>query len=292
MILKTIFRNDLNIISHHSLLTTYCSPGGKRGSSPGFPVLFLHGLGENHLTWEKILDRLDLRHYRTIVVDLPGHGPSTTIRMQNCSHCHLSSLLVDLFQKMGIKKVIIVGHSLGANLALRMASQNPEMVQSLFLLSPAIFSVRGLPLSRFVFANPLLHPFIIRVANKTLRSPEKLKTTLQEAVFNSDIVDDDFFQRIAQPVLDNPRSALALSCYLRDSSQNHVLPKLAAINQPTVILHGLQDPWVPIAESFRLTKILSSATLIQIPDCGHMPQEEKPDLVTQQLTSFLSFKYQ
>ncbi len=252
-----------------------------------FPVLFIHGLGENLLTWKKLLDRLPQDRYRYLLIDLPGHGQSTAERMGNYSHRHLADQLIEFLNDLSIEKTIVVGHSLGGTLALHMALRYPEKVQALFLISPAVFSVRGLPLSRFIFANPLLRTGIISFANKTLRSPEKLKQTLQDTVYDSSIVDEDLLYRIAQPILENPKSGLSLYYYLRDSSRNHVFPELKNLNCHLFVLNGIEDPWVKISEARRLAKLLPNVVLLEIPQCGHMPQEEKPALVATQLLKFI-----
>ena len=159
------------------------------GKTDNFPLLMIHGLGENLLTWQKILNRLPQESYRFLLVDLPGHGQSTAERMGKYSHRHLAQQLIEFLDTLSIKKVIIIGHSLGGNLALRMALLHPERVQALFLISPAVFSVHGVPLSSLIFANPLLRTGIISIANKTLRSEIKLTKTLQDAVFDKNIID-------------------------------------------------------------------------------------------------------
>lgn len=262
------------------------------GKTDNFPLLMIHGLGENLLTWQKILNRLPQEKYRFLLVDLPGHGQSTAQRMGKYSHRHLARQLIEFLDTLSIKKVIIIGHSLGGTLAIRMALLHPERVQALFLISPAVFSVHGVPLSGLIFANPLLRTGIISIANKTLRSDTKLITTLQDAVFDKNIIDQDLIERIVKPILQNPRSGLALYYYLRDSSRNHVFPDLKSLTLPIFIMSGKEDAWVKISEIRRLTTFFSNATFLEIHQCGHMPQEEKPDEIVEQLTKFINFHSQ
>ncbi len=256
------------------------------GKTDNFPLLMIHGLGENLLTWQKILNRLPQENYRFLLVDLPGHGQSTAERMGKYSHRHLAQQLIEFLDTLSIKKVIIIGHSLGGNLALRMALLHPERVQALFLISPAVFSVHGVPLSSLIFANPLLRTGIISIANKTLRSEIKLTKTLQDAVFDKNIIDQDLIERIVKPILRNPKSGLALYYYLRDSSRNHVFPDLKSLTLPIFIMSGREDSWVKISEIRRLNASLNNVTFLEIYQCGHMPQEEKPDEVVKQLIKF------
>lgn len=262
------------------------------GKTDAYPLLMIHGLGENLLTWQKILNRLPQENYRFLLVDLPGHGQSTAERMGKYSHRHLAQQLIKFLDALSIRKVIIIGHSLGGNLALRMALLHPERVQALFLISPAVFSVHGVPLSGFIFANPLLRIGIISIANKTLRSDIKLTKTLRDAVFDKNIIDQDLIERIVKPILQNPKSVSALYSYLRDSSRNHVFPDLKALTLPIFIMSGREDSWVKISEIRRLNASLNNATFLEIHQCGHMPQEEKPDEVVKQLIKFIDLHSQ
>jgi len=262
------------------------------GKIDAYPILMIHGLGENLLTWQKIVNRLPQENYRFLLVDLPGHGQSTAERMGKYSHRHLAQQLIEFLDILSVKKVIVIGHSLGGTLAIRMALLHPERVQALFLISPAVFSIRGVPLSGFIFANPLLRTGIISFANRTLRSDIKLIKTLQDAVFDKNIIDQDLIERIAKPILQNPKSGLALYYYLRDSSRNHVFPDLKALTLPIFIMSGREDPWVKISEIKRLITFLNNATFLEIHQCGHMPQEEKPEEVVKHLITFLNLHSQ
>ena len=99
-------------------------------------ILFLHGLGENLRTWEKMENQLKIP-FRLLLVDLPGHGQSPLQRRTNYSHDNLANLLWEFVDDIGAGDLMIVGHSLGGNLALRMAAMRPEKMKGLFLLSPS-----------------------------------------------------------------------------------------------------------------------------------------------------------
>jgi len=262
------------------------------GGPDRFPVLFIHGLGENLLTWQKVLDRLPQEKYRFLLIDLPGHGQSTAERRGEYSHRQLAEQLVEFLDVLSIEKMVVVGHSLGGTLAIRMALLHPEKVQALFLISPAVFSVHGFPLSGLIFANPFLRTAAISLANRTLRSQEKLKQALREAVFDPASIDEDLLSRIARPILENPRSGLSLYYYLRDSSRNHIFPELKNLNLPIFIVSGCEDPWVKASETRRLSDHLLNSVFLEIPRCGHMPQEEKPGVIAGQLIKFIELHTQ
>jgi pyruvate dehydrogenase E2 component (dihydrolipoamide acetyltransferase) len=98
-------------------------------------VVFLHGFGADLLTWQLCLVPL-AAHYRVIALDLPGHG-RTTPDVGDASLGFMTTWLDEAFDGLGIREAHIVGHSMGAKIALGFAGAHPERVASLALISPA-----------------------------------------------------------------------------------------------------------------------------------------------------------
>ena len=253
---------------------------------PSLTFLFIHGLGENLRTWEKMEEQLTIP-YRILLIDLPGHGQSPLQRRTNYSHDNLSRLLWKFVDEIGTGDLLIVGHSLGGNIALRMAAIRPEKIQGLFLLSPSVFDTRGFPLPRLITNNIFLRPLLDVMIRRIVRSPERLTKLLQQAVFDETAVDGDLIERIVTPITDNPKSYLTLIYLFRDSSRNRKLPDFGGIHVPVLIINGTEDLWVKPEDTLRLTSLLPDGELTLLPSCGHMPQEEKPNEVVQKLEEFV-----
>lgn len=98
-------------------------------------VLFIHGTGSASGVWENQYKLLDKLGFRTIGIDLRGHGKSKNPG----GTCTLSDHIKDLketIEHIGIKeKFIIVGHSFGAVLAAKFAERYPKKVSKLLLVS-------------------------------------------------------------------------------------------------------------------------------------------------------------
>jgi len=253
---------------------------------PSLTFLFIHGLGENLRTWKKMEEQLTIP-YQILLIDLPGHGQSPLQRRTNYSHDNLSHLLWKFVDKIGTGDLVIVGHSLGGNIALRMAAIRPEKIQGLFLLSPSVFDTRGFPLPRLITNNIFLRPLLDVMIRRIVRSPERLIKLLQQAVFDETAVDGDLIERIVTPITDNPKSYLTLIYLFRDSSRNRKLPDFDGIHVPVLIINGTEDLWVKPEDTLRLTSLLPDGELTLLPFCGHMPQEEKPNEVVQKLEEFV-----
>lgn len=253
---------------------------------PSLTLLFIHGLGENIRTWEKMENQLKIP-YRIMLIDLPGHGKSPLQRRTNYSHNNLANLLWEFVDSIGTGDLVIVGHSLGGNLALRMAAIRPEKVKGLFLLSPLILNTFGFPFPRLITNNIFLRPFLNALILRIVRSTKRLTKILRQAVFDETIVNENFINRIIKPIIDNPKSYLTLINFFRDSSRNGKLPDFHKIQVPVLVINGAEDQWIKPKEALRLNNLLIKGKLILLPFCGHMPQEEKANEVACALEEFI-----
>ncbi len=109
----------------------------------GRPVILLHGWLSSWRYWMPSMQQLSLR-YRTYALDLWGYGDSG----KDAGRLTLDAqvrLLSDFLDKLGISKVALVGHSLGAAVAIRYARRHPERVARLMVISPPVFESDQLP---------------------------------------------------------------------------------------------------------------------------------------------------
>lgn len=99
----------------------------------GRAIVFLHGFLGSKEIWDDYLTRL-AKNFKVISLDLPGHGES-----QNLGYIHemelIAKLIHSLLQQLKIRKVILVGHSLGGYVALAFAEQFPDSLLGLILVN-------------------------------------------------------------------------------------------------------------------------------------------------------------
>lgn len=120
----------------------------ERGSPDGAPVVLLHGLLLSSRTMERLA--AGLPDHRVYLLDLHGHGQSTRPRDSNrYSVDELTDDVVALLDHLGIKRAVVGGMSLGANVTLQLALRHPERVQAMILEMPVF--ARGLPVGRPAF---------------------------------------------------------------------------------------------------------------------------------------------
>ncbi len=111
-------------------------------SGPGPTILFFHGLTGSHHYWDEISNLLQSKH-ATLAFDLLGFGQSPWPKIDYTLEDHLSALDQTWgdFSKQQ-NKIILVGHSMGALLALQFAKRHPEVVSKIILLAPPIYESR------------------------------------------------------------------------------------------------------------------------------------------------------
>jgi pimeloyl-ACP methyl ester carboxylesterase len=106
------------------------------GPVKGPAIVCVHGLTANHTCWASVADLLSPA-YRLIAYDLRGRGESDKPDKGYSLALHNEDL-EGLLDHFGLKKTVLVGHSLGAHIALRFAATHPERVSKLVLVDGGI----------------------------------------------------------------------------------------------------------------------------------------------------------
>jgi pimeloyl-ACP methyl ester carboxylesterase len=107
---------------------------------PAAPALiFVHGLGSNHTRWHHLIRQPFFRERcRLIVLDLRGHGASHARR--GIASDGIARDAEALLEHEGVRSAILIGHCLGANLAVRMWERCPERIAGLVFIEPFVIS--------------------------------------------------------------------------------------------------------------------------------------------------------
>ena len=102
-------------------------------------IVLIHGVGSNASRWEEFTEQTPLREgWRIIRLDLRGHGASES-REKATLEIHAADLM-RVLDDAGIEKAVLVGHSLGAQIAMRAAVLYPDRIQGMVLMDPLVTS--------------------------------------------------------------------------------------------------------------------------------------------------------
>lgn len=244
-------------------------------------ILLNIALGASCLFWPPgFLRALSSAGYRVVRYDQRGTGASS--RLPDWSRRHPYSLIdmagdaIAVLDELGIARVHVIGLSLGGFIAQEIAIAHPERVRSLTLMStsadPTDASIpgpRAWPLIKAaVAALPLLR---YRVLGGEANLVKEVLAGLQ-AQGGDDPVDMEEWTRIVLYDL-RERGGLSLRALRQHQAAVTVTrsryPLLGTITAPTLVIHGKNDAFVPIAHGRRLAEAIPTASGLWLEDTGH-----------------------
>ncbi|MCY1044278.1 alpha/beta hydrolase [Corallococcus sp. bb12-1] len=106
------------------------------GGGKSLPVVFVHGLAGNASHWQAQLEHLAAAGRRGIALELRGHGGSTLPEPEDYALESLAGDIGGVVRALGLRRFVLVGHSISAGVALAYAGENPRQVAGLFLVDP------------------------------------------------------------------------------------------------------------------------------------------------------------
>lgn len=260
--------------------------GPLRPSGPARPPLvLLHGIGADRNEWVLSLPLL-ARRQRTLAFDLLLHGGSDRpagagidFRVRLLADAVVGGLeVLGRENGEGVRRINLLGHSLGGAVALDIARRFPRLVERLVLVDSA-----GLPPAEALTPLSAALPFAPRGFSEARRL---LKTSVHSPILANDLVAAGAAlykgRRRNRPQLMRLLASLAAGEDCLDERQ------LARISQPTLVLWGANDRVFPVATGRRLVAALPHARLEILPRCGHVPPVERPLAFARRVEAFLA----
>jgi pimeloyl-ACP methyl ester carboxylesterase len=260
----------------------------EEGSPTGKVALLIHGWGSSWYAVSPLLPLLRQR-YRCLAVDLPGYGASphgpgrTTI-------AGYADLLTTLIGEITTQPVVLVGHSMGGMISLMIALKRPELVERMVLLCPTISGNLSLMinltlfpfvvLERFPLTNVIVGVFepLVGITDRLLRAPLFADRT--------DISNEDY-ERIKADTRRRDQGRIRAECF-RAMRENDLRGKLGPIDIPSLVIWGMEDNTVPLRDASVVAREWPQADLRVIPNAGHWPQFETPEITGRYVRAFLS----
>jgi pimeloyl-ACP methyl ester carboxylesterase len=233
-------------------------------------LLFLHGYGESLLAWRQLLDHFT-PHYRVLAVDLPGFGLSDK-PLGNYDYPTYARWLGDLLAHEIKGPVIVVGHSMGGQIAAGLALDHPERVVAAVLIAPAGAGISPLlsdtggiaaPSTQWV-VNALSYVFPVH-------DPAWLRDAAAMAGYD--------------PAADSA-SAHAARQVLRQFDFSALTHRFGELHQPVLLIWGRQDPTIPFDIGQRIAADLPCRQFVSLLAL-HRPHQTIPDTVAAAMDTFL-----
>lgn len=253
----------------------------------GPPVILIHGFGGSIWQWEYQQTALAATH-RLLTLDLLGSGLSDKPD-QAYSPDEMVSFFTAFMDAVGVPCASLVGNSMGGGLVIGMALTHPERVDRLVLISGFPDHVKEKLTGRFVrHAIGTGAPTWLVQFGNWLAGRGLTEAVLKEIVYDhgrlTQAVIDRAYRNRRRPGLIPPIMAQARALPLWEEG---FATRLRDLNRPTLILWGTEDQVFPPQVGRDMAATIPGATLELLPQAGHIPQWERPDLVNPLLLRFL-----
>jgi len=231
------------------------------------PLVFLHGLGGSSSSWSSALAELAPAH-RVAAVDLPGHGRSDKSDPATTDYTlgGLAGPVAEALETLGLAPAILVGHSLGAAVAIHLALERPKLVAALVLVDAAGLG-EGI--------NPeLLDRVEAEPSREEARRWLELFFADQRLVLDRGV--EEIYRSRLAPGADAALRAIAAACFNREGQLVNHEQLLEEIAAPTLIVWGDEDRVIPVKHGVAAADRLEHAWLEVLEGIGHVPQVEAP----------------
>ncbi|MBI2611415.1 alpha/beta hydrolase [Candidatus Gottesmanbacteria bacterium] len=233
------------------------------------PILILHGWNLSAEKFAPLVNELRIKGFNAQASDLPGFG--TSPKPKNPLTLSDYVRYVDKYVKSkNWSEIVIIGHSFGGRLAIKLASQNPKFLKALILsgapgYNPVpklkiLFFLSLAKLGNAIFALPILKNF------STLSRHFLYRAAQATDFYNTDKNMRDTFKNIVKEEL---------------------VDYMAQIKVPTLLIWGENDLIVPVSIAKKMSKVIPNAKLTVIPDARHGAPWTHPKEFVESVIKFL-----
>lgn len=231
----------------------------------GEPVILIHGLGDDHRAWRRVVGHLALQR-RVLLYDFRGHG-ETELGSADGTLAQLGDDLVALMDALDLPETSLAGFSLGGTIAIRAAIDHPERVRDLALIATS---------SRVNSAAAQWYRDRARMVDE---DDAGLRETLDrdtEDVYRNRPEEIEAGLTIRRQSTDDP-AGYANACRAMASLNGDPLdPHLGAIHAPAIVVAGEEDQHCPPKAAEIIAQGISDSHLEVLSDTGHPIPVERP----------------
>lgn len=247
------------------------------GTGPA--VVFVHGLAASMYSWRSFLGPVAAAGHRVVAFDGRGFGYSEKPAAGYGNQDYVR-LLIALLDTLRIDEAVVVGHSMGGQIAAEAALAHPERVLGLVLIASTGAGVRYSLLTRLA-GWPL-----IGTLGAALHSRELTARVLRGTFADPTRVTADEIDQYYAP-LTEPGAGRALHRVMREFHFDALRHRLRSIRAPTLLIWGANDRVVPPSLGRQMSLELPRGALVMVRDAGHSLPDERPDAVLEPLLAFL-----
>ncbi len=246
----------------------------------GPDALLIHGWASSGRMWKRLTSALS-HAQRFWSVDLAGFGASVlspdALGLDIAGH---AATMIDFCEQQRIRPKVVMGHSMGGMIALKMAVMRPDLMDTLVLASPTVTG-------RFVFNT---HQLVgSDVGRFVMANSKKLWEVAQSEMFKQIVPMLLYSQRESERIYDDFKrmSWQGAVTGLDGITRQNLAPHLEKIKQPALVIVGANDYTVPPDEGKLAAAMMPKGKLVEFRASHHQPLDEEPERFVETVRSFL-----
>jgi pimeloyl-ACP methyl ester carboxylesterase len=260
----------LSVDGHPVFATT----GGAHFDPEKPAVIFLHGAGFDRTAW-RLQTRWFAHHGRSVLaIDFPAHGWSDGPAL--ASIAAMADWTAKLIDATGVKQAALVGHSMGALVAVDAAARFPDKVRALGLCGVA--------------SEMPVHPEMLDSAKANTLKVQELMTFwgIGNALHKGGMTSPGLWlRRESLAVLAGNKPDVIHADLAACNAYKDALARAAGVKCPTVLVLGDGDLMTPPAKGKALAAAIPGARAVIVPGCGHFMMVERPDETLEALKAYV-----
>lgn len=256
-----------------------------RSSTDRSPMVLLHGLPSQSLTWTGVMPLLAEKGFTVIAPDWLGFGFSDKPERREFAYSSVAyeQALGEFLQALNLERVSLVVQGFFATVGIQYALNHPDRIDRLAILNTPVVPPVKLPWPMKQWTLPL-------VGDMVTQDPLIIDRTLEGG--SGFVISDERLAVYRQPWLKTSASGRVLMAVTKQLDLARLLPTIGDRLQrewqkPTCFIWGALDPWLSIEPIQDLVKSHSHLELVTLPEAKHYPQEHFPQEVGDTLTTFL-----
>jgi pimeloyl-ACP methyl ester carboxylesterase len=243
----------------NNLLVSYNEQTGDGGQT----LLFLHGWRSDKEVWHGIIQTLGNYEIKKLAIDLPGFGQSQ-IPPEPMTVGDYANIVAEFIKKLELKNVIIVGHSFGGRVGIKLSSVHPELISKLVLVDSAGFPMPAAKKSLMKAGAKIAKPFF---------KPQFMQG-LRKKIYKQ-IGAEDY---LATPELQET----FVNITNEDLSED-----MKKIQAPTLIVNGENDKVTPVEYGELMKLLIPNSKFLILKSAGHFSFLDKPEEFVKNLKEFM-----
>ena len=252
----------------------FAATGGRPFDARKPAVVFIHGAGLDHVCWQLQSRWFAWHGWSSLAIDLPGHGRSGGAPLASIDA--MTDWVVRFIGTAGLEKAALVGHSMGAVIALEAAARAPTHISHLALLG--------------VSSSMPVHPALLAAAKDDPPKAYDMMTAWchsAPARLGGHPAPGLWMTGSSRALLDLNRPGVLARDLAACNAWTSGPSSAKKITCPTQFILGADDVMTPAKRGVELAALIPGAKVATIPGCGHIMMAEAPDAVLDALKAHL-----